>query len=87
MTKEQFYALLDTFDLEVIFIKKTTGEERVLRCSNKIPNQLNESKPKIPDSDERVVVFDLEKRDWRSFYLGSVIEINVLSSTFGMLNG
>lgn len=62
-----------------LLFKKKSGESRSICCtlnfdiipSDKIP----ESKTKRPVNKEYIAVFDLQKQDWRSFRLDSIVYI------------
>lgn len=84
MTKTEILNMLSENDLEITFTKKD-GTERVLKCTNNIPE---DKKPKTINhqySQDVVDVFDTEKHDWRSFRLDSVKEIKVLDTHYGLL--
>lgn len=86
MDKSSFYQMLKENDLMVVFTKKTDGTRRVLRCSSKVPADkqamfLSEDK----GIDGLVSVYDIDNKDWRSFYLDSIIEISPIPSRFGLL--
>lgn len=90
-TDEGFRALLKKNDLEVVFKKKTTGENRVLHCthSNNVPKEFLNSeavkKASAPDPQGLVHVFDTDINEWRSLYLDSIIEITPKDSHYGIL--
>ena len=64
-------------NVAVVTFDKVDGERRIMTCTLK-----EELLPELPStnsvrvqSDEVVVVFDLEKNDWRSFRVDSFISI------------
>jgi len=61
-----------------IKFKKVNGEERVMRCTrmpNSLPETANESSRGAPPG--LIVVYDVDKNGWRSFYLSSIESISV----------
>lgn len=88
MNKSEFIQKLKENDLIVTFTKKTTGEVRVLKCTNNIPESIfikdSFSPPRV-DSEERITVYDKEAHEFRTFYLNSIIEVKNDSSQFGLL--
>ena len=73
-------------DLCVTFIKKTTGEQRVLKCTNNVPKQYQlEERTNRSQKPDFVTVFDYEAMGWRSFYLEHVEFIELLDTRFELL--
>ena len=87
MTKNEFREKLEENDLIVTFIKRTTGEKRTMRCSANIPEELK--KIALLEVGETtngpVVVYSVDDKGMRSFYLDSVIEIKDTGCKFGLL--
>jgi len=69
---------------EVTFTKKSTGETRVMRCTlnaQHLPEQTQEQATRAKQFNPEVVsVFDLDKQDWRSFRIDSIVSVAVLES-------
>lgn len=69
--------------LEVSFVKKN-GETRVMRCTlnaQHLPEQTQEQATRAKQFNPEVVnVFDLDKQDWRSFRIDSIVNVAVLES-------
>ena len=68
--------------VEVTFTKKSTGETRVMRCTlnaQHLPEQTQSSRIK-EFNPEVMSVFDLDKQDWRSFRIDSIVSVAVLES-------
>lgn len=75
--------LRENSSVEVSFVKKSTGENRVMLCT------LNEDvlaadgakvdapKPERKSPEHLVHVYDLEKSAWRSFDINSVYAVSV----------
>lgn len=85
MKKDEILEELEHSDLEIVFTKKD-GSERIMKCSSYFPE---DQKPKgirksNPNSD-LVTVFDIEKREFRSFNVDSVRSVTHLESKFGLL--
>lgn len=86
MNKQDFYERLQKSDLQVTFTKKTDGTTRVLKCTSNIPDDKISDKEKVQKSNtDLVTVYDIDCRDWRSFWLDSVTDIVELDSQFGLL--
>jgi hypothetical protein len=87
MTKNDFKQRLAQGDLNVTFIKKSTGELRTVLCTANIPEELK--KDGLVDvgeiADGPVVVYSVRDRGFRSFYLDSITEITDADSKFGLL--
>jgi hypothetical protein len=87
MTKNEFKQRLAQGDLVVTFIKKRTGELRTMRCTANIPVEWQ--KPGMIDigeiKDGPVVVYSVDDKSFRSFYLENVVEITDADSKFGLL--
>lgn len=67
--------------VEVTFVKKN-GETRVMRCTlnaQHLPEQTQTSHTKA-FNPEVVNAFDLDKQDWRSFRIDSIVSVAVLES-------
>ena len=69
--------------LQVTFNKKSTGELRTMRCTldaKYLPEQTQTQTTTTRQkafNPEVVSVFDLDKQDWRSFRIDSVVEVAV----------
>lgn len=71
---------LSTTGMEVTFTKKN-GETRVMRCTTNLDKVPSASQPKGTGgnySAETKRVFDLDKKEWRSFRLDSIISVKAL---------
>lgn len=71
------FSALSKNGMVVTFIKKD-GTERVMRCTTNLNNVPSEKHPKGTGtgSTETVKkVFDLDKQEWRSFRVDSVISV------------
>jgi hypothetical protein len=79
-TREDFIKLLKSNILIVTFTK-TNGERRVMRCTLKddlLPPKSPGYTPKEKKINPNVVaVFDLDKNEWRSFQINSVIDYKI----------
>jgi hypothetical protein len=67
--------------LQVTFNKKSTGELRTMRCTlngQYLPEQTQAQASRQKEFNPEVVsVFDLDKQDWRSFRIDSVVEVAI----------
>lgn len=73
--------LLKESIVEVSFNKKSTGELRTMRCTlnpKYLPEQVAGATKTKADNPEVVSVFDLDKQDWRSFRIDSVVSLAAL---------
>ena len=73
--------LLKESIVEVSFNKKSTGELRTMRCTlnpKYLPEQVAGATKTKADNPEVVSVFDLDKQDWRSFRIDSVVSLATL---------
>lgn len=77
MNKQEYNQLLQNNICTVVFTKKN-GEERVMKCTLKpeIIEEVNSPKHtsrtvNVPESQVRCI--DIEKKEWRSFNIDSVI--------------
>lgn len=85
MTRNEFYAMLEEGDIEVVFTKKTDGSTRVMKCSknmdgNKYPESLRSGSP-----DTLITVYDIEAKGWRSFYSDNIQSVKPINTKFGLL--
>lgn len=65
-------------DITVTFTKKD-GTDRVMHCTRKmtmIPESMHPQNVKGANSTDAIPVFDLEKKEWRSFNLSAVKRID-----------
>jgi hypothetical protein len=72
--------------LQVTFNKKSTGELRTMRCTlnnQYLPEQTQTVIRAKEFNPEVVSVFDLDKQDWRSFRIDSVVEVAVEEAVNG----
>jgi hypothetical protein len=72
--------------LQVTFNKKSTGELRTMRCTlnaQHLPEQTQTVTRAKEFNPEVVSVFDLDKQDWRSFRIDSVVEVAVEEAVNG----
>jgi hypothetical protein len=90
MTKQELQALTDKGAI-VKFTKKD-GTERIMKCSTdwrsislldpnfKPPKPLKEGEEKIEKSDDpnSLMVWDIEKREYRKIIVGSVLEVKTV---------
>jgi hypothetical protein len=82
--KEHLFYLLKDLVLEITF-NKSDGSKRVMRCTlqeDYLPQVLEEKdseKITKKSSPETLVVWDLEKDDWRSFRVDSILEYRVVN--------
>lgn len=72
--------------LRVRFRKKSTGEERIMICTNhdSVVNQ-DGIRPKNPNPkrpENLITTYDLEKNGWRTFYFDNVIRVEELPAQF-----
>jgi len=75
--------LLQDSVVEVTFTKKD-GSERIMKCTLKeeyLPEIVGAERKK---NEESLAVFDLDKKDWRSFRWDSIVEVKF---TIGDNNG
>jgi len=75
--------ILKTEDSVEIKFKKTDGTERIMNCTLKegiiVPHE--KKTEKVKKVNENVLpVFDLDKKEWRSFRLDSILSINFIIS-------
>lgn len=78
-TKSELVPFLKEGIVQVIF-EKADGSERVMNCTlmeSHLPT-VDEDSPKRKVNDEVLAVWDIDKGEWRSFRLDSVLEINLL---------
>jgi len=78
-TKSELIPFLKEGIVQVIF-EKADGSERVMNCTlmeSHLP-PVDEDSPKRKVNDEVLAVWDIDKGEWRSFRLDSVLEINLL---------
>lgn len=78
-TKSELIPFLKEGIVQVIF-EKADGSERVMNCTlmeSHLPT-VDEDSPKRKVNDEVLAVWDIDKGEWRSFRLDSVLEINLL---------
>lgn len=69
--KETLIKLLRSNEHIVTFKKKSTGEMRTMRCTleeSKVPGGVTTGF----DHGESISVYDLDKKDWRSFIVNSI---------------
>lgn len=83
MNKNDFYNQLELNDLEVTFEKKTDGTLKTMRCSAN--NPLSNSQKRKASPDNLVTVYDIDAKNWRSFYVDNIKEMKILDSSFGLL--
>lgn len=72
--KEVYKELLENNIVLVKFIK-VNGDERLMKCTlreDKLPIKSKSTSSRVPN-DDVISVYDLEKEDWRSFRVDSVI--------------
>ncbi len=77
---QQILEMLMQGTVEVIFRKKENNLIRTLLCtmnkSNIPPEELKTYGLALQESGgDRMIVWDVEKNDWRSFYMNSIIDI------------
>lgn len=78
---EYLKTILHTGIAQVTFVKKD-GTERTMLCTlmpSELPQKEDTIKPKSPNPDV-LSVWDLEKKDWRSFRFDSIIGFHGLST-------
>lgn len=87
ISRDEFRQLLKESVYEVIFTK-TDGSERKMQCTllpsflPPIPTEIQPKKKKTVNPNS-VSVWDIEKQEWRSFKIDSVIQykrLNVVSN-------
>lgn len=68
--------------VEVVFTKKTTGEQRTMRVTldeELLPERPASSKPPHLDPESTVIrAFEVDLQEWRSFDFESVIDYTLL---------
>jgi hypothetical protein len=77
-TREEVVAILQNEDLVEVSFTKKDGTERRMRCTLKMKEIPADKRPTgegRPYTDQQVRVFDLDKQEWRSFTLESIISI------------
>lgn len=72
-TRNQLVNELEFKIKNVKFIKHN-GDERIMRCTLQ-KDYLPESNNGITQHDDLIVVWDLDKKDWRSFNVSSVLDV------------
>ncbi len=85
-TREQLITLLQSNETEVTFIK-VNGETRTMRCTLDpllLPpmeaSETNTPKKERKVSLETIAVWCLDKEEWRSFRVDSVLSVRVLNA-------
>lgn len=81
VTKENLVKVLENNVIEITFIK-TTGDERVMKCTllkRHLPKEnivkLNVEQTNQRENENIISVWDLGKNAWRSFRVDSVIKL------------
>jgi hypothetical protein len=84
-SREELKSYLKEGVLEVLFRKVKTGEERLMKCTlnSEVIDELMEtvnisSGPGRAENDNVIRVFDVEKKDWRSFRIDGIISVKLL---------
>lgn len=82
MERDQLQQLLKTSTVRITF-EKVNGEKRVMNCTLQaqlLPDQidLEEAISEKRVNLESLAVWDLDKKDWRSFRLDKIIDIETL---------
>lgn len=80
--REQILKMLLSGEVRVLFTKKQNNLLRELLCTlnqDDIPPEQYGTLSSVLSSsdDQKMVAWDLEKNDWRSFYLSSIISIRM----------
>jgi hypothetical protein len=80
--RDQLQQLLKTSTVRITF-EKVNGEKRVMNCTLQaqlLPDQidLEEAISEKRVNLESLAVWDLDKKDWRSFRLDKIIDIETL---------
>ena len=81
-SKDELKNFLRQGVLEVLFKKVKTGEERLMKCTLKeelLPHvDLTENISSVKENTNIVRVFDIDKKEWRSFRLDTIISVKLL---------
>ena len=82
MERDQLQQLLKTSTVRITF-EKVNGEKRVMNCTLQaqlLPDQidLEEAISEKRVNLESLAVWDLDKKDWRSFRLDKILDIETL---------
>jgi len=86
-TQETLTELLQTNILDISFVKISDGSIRDMRCTrnsdhipkDKYPKTQNEDVAPREYQEDIVIVFDLEKKGWRSFSIDNIISVELAS--------
>ena len=74
--KEQLIESLRNHDMRIVF-QKRSGEMRDMLCTLK-ENSVPETKgTRVVSTEDLLIVYDLERKGWRSFYVDSVQSVKV----------
>lgn len=85
MNPNEFYALLDESDLEVVFTK-VNSETRTIRCTANVPEDMKKDRGSATIAN-LVTVFDIDNHGWRSFYVDRITDVKKLDTKFQYLQG
>lgn len=85
MTRDEFYAMLKQGDLEVVFLKKTDGSIRTMRCTANVPESDLPEQRRTTMPETLITAYDSEAKGWRSFYSDCIKEVKPLDTRFGLL--
>lgn len=79
--REWLRDILKEGNVEVTFIKQSTGQERVMICTLRSDAIDYEKKTDRQPSltDERISVWDIDSHGWRSFRYDSIIRVEQVS--------
>lgn len=83
MTRNEMIKELKKNTCKVKFLKRSDGQERVMRCTLKedvIKQRFGDYESeelKKNDGHGPIVVLDIEKNDWRAFWSDSVLDFQV----------
>jgi len=70
----------------VVFTKRTTGEERVMNCRQRVKKFLKGGEAKYSFSEKKLVsVFDVQKNEYRCFPLDALKEIRSGGEVFQVM--
>ena len=80
--REQILKMLLSGEVRIIFLRRTDGLLRELLCTLNIndipPEQYNTLSSTLQSTDDqKMVVWDIEKNDWRSFYFDSIVSVKM----------
>lgn len=81
-SKSELAEILRSEILEVFFTKKD-GSARTMLCTLKesyLPSLMEEAETSTKDNPNVLAVWDIDNSGWRSFRVGSIVEVRVVKN-------